>query len=82
MLFEELTPEEDWVYQWQYGYLGDFHSALFDAIKLADEKNLYRLWLGFPDEVNGYKKYTREEGWWQKVKEKVASVVGRKSQVV
>ncbi len=70
-LFKELTPEEDWIVQWQYRYVGDFHKALFEAICMADEKNLDKLTLGFPDEVSGYKKYTCQQGWWQEVKRKI-----------
>lgn len=71
ILFDELTSEEDWIAQWQYHYLGDFHVALFRAICQADETNLHKLSLGFPDEVSGYIKYTRKEGWWQEVKKKI-----------
>ena len=70
-LFKDLTPEEDWIAQWQYHFLGDFHTALFEVICLADEGNLHKLSLGFPDEVNGYKKYSRQEGWWQEVQKKI-----------
>jgi len=69
--FKELTPEEDWIAQWQYHYLGDFHIALFEAICRADETSLYKLNLGFPDEVAGYKKYAYVSGWWQEVKRKI-----------
>ena len=65
------TPEEDWIAKWQYGYLEDFHKALFDAICAADEGNLDRLSLGFPDEVSGYRKYTRQAGWWKEVQKKI-----------
>ena len=71
MFSEKLTPEEDWIVQWQYEYLDGFHEALFRAICQADEENLDRLSLGFPDEVNGYKKYIRQEGWWKEVQEKI-----------
>ena len=71
MFSEELTPEEDWIVQWQYGYLDGFHEALFRAICQADEENLDRLSLGFPDEVSGYKKYIRQEGWWKEVQGKI-----------
>ena len=70
-IFEGLTPEEDWVAQWQYNHLGDFHGALFEAICRADERNLYLLSLGFPNEVSGYKTYANQEGWWQEVQRKI-----------
>ena len=47
MFSEKLTPEEDWIVQWQYEYSGGFHEALFRAICQADEENLDRLSLGF-----------------------------------
>ena len=77
MLFEKygLTPEEDIIVQWQYRYLGDFRTALFEAICLADENNLYKLSLGFPIEVEGYKKYSMQEGWWQEVLIKIGKEV-------
>ena len=78
MFFSEgLTSEEDWIAKWQYGYLGHFHSALFDAICAADEGNLDRLSLGFPDEVEGYRKYTQQAGWWKKVQKKIGKEAGR-----
>lgn len=70
-IFEGLTPEEDWIVQWQYGYLGDFRKALFEAICRADETNLYKLNLGFPDEVAGYKKYAYVRGWWSEIQRKI-----------
>ena len=75
---EELTPEEDWIAKWQYGYLGHFHKALFEAICAADEGNLNRLSLGFPDEVEGYRKYTRQAGWWKEVQKKIDRSVAEK----
>ena len=77
LISEELTPEEDWIAKWQYGYLGHFHSALFKAICVADEGNLDKLSLGFPDEVSGYRKYTRQAGWWKEIQVKIGKEVGR-----
>ena len=70
MFSEELTPEEDWIAKWQYKHLGHFRKALFDAICATDKENLDRLSPGFPDEINGYRKYTRQAGWWKKVQKK------------
>ena len=70
MFSEELTPEEGWIIRWQYRHLGHFHKALFEAICAADKENLDRLSLGFPDEISGYRKYTRQAGWWKKVQKK------------
>jgi len=30
-----------------------------------------RLSLGFPDEVEGYRKYTQQAGWWKEVQRKI-----------
>ena len=81
MFSEELTPEEDWIAKWQYGYSGHFHKALFEAICVADEENLDRLSLGFPDEVSGYRKYTRQAGWWKEVQKKVGRSVAKMKKV-
>ena len=53
------TPAEKWVIKWQYRLLGDFHTALFDAIKRADEENLERLRLGFPEQLSGFLAWNR-----------------------
>ena len=49
------TEGEKFIVEWQFRLLGDFKTALIDAIKLADEGNLDRLELGFPDEVQGFR---------------------------
>lgn len=56
---EEWTNAEKWVLRWQFGLLGDFQTALADAIKRADYTNLARLELGFPDEVAGFTAWNR-----------------------
>lgn len=67
---EFLTKEEREVLDWQYGHCGDFRIALWEAIMRADDSNLERLALGFPDFVRGYVKYINISGWWQEVQEK------------
>ncbi len=44
---------------WLFHFFGDFRTALWEAICRADEENLERLRLGFPNEVEGYKRWTR-----------------------
>lgn len=68
---DKLDASEWWIVKWQYRLLGDFHRVLFEAICRADETNLYKLSLGFPDEVEGYKKYATESGWWTDVQRKI-----------
>lgn len=62
-------PEEKAVVKWQWGLYGDFYTALFGAIKRADEQNLERLRLGFPIEVTGFVEWNRG-GLAQKLRDK------------
>ena len=66
----DFTAEEWEMFEWQYHLMGDFRRAVMEAITRADDGNLLKLALGFPDMVYGYTSYSREEGWWQKVQEK------------
>lgn len=66
-----LLPEAAAIVEWQYHYTGDFKTALFECICLADTSNLQKLSRGFPIEVNGYLYYTRKPGWWQQVQKKI-----------
>ena len=68
---DHLRPEEAWIVKWQYQLLDGFDKKLFETIVLADESNLKRLHLGFPDQVNGYLQYTRLPGWWPSIQEKI-----------
>lgn len=56
---ERFTKPEKFIVKWQFGMLGDFQSALIEAIKLADEGNLSRLAEGFPDEVGAFLSWSR-----------------------
>lgn len=53
------TEGEKWVIKWQFGGLGDFQSALSEAIKRADDDNLRLLALGFPNQVAGFIAWNR-----------------------
>jgi len=70
----ELTPEEKAMFEWQYRMMGDFRTALMKTICLADVNNLAKLESSFPDEVNGYRKYSQESGWWKKVQNKAVKM--------
>lgn len=50
----EVTDAERLIIKWQYGLTGDFETALWEAIIRADEDNLQRLAIGFPDHVAAY----------------------------
>ena len=56
---DEWTEAEKSVIKWQFRLLGDFRTALFEAITLADDKNLVRLAMGFPYEVSGFMAWNR-----------------------
>jgi hypothetical protein len=68
--FNSLTPGEEFIIKWQFRLLGDFKTALITAITRADGRNLERLALGFPDEVEGYSNYIQTPGWWADIKKK------------
>lgn len=52
---DDITPEEKLVIKWQFRLCGDFETALWDAIKRADEGNLLKLAEGFPLHVMGFR---------------------------
>lgn len=66
-----LTEVERAAAKWQYDMHGDFYTTLFKAIMQADERNLQRLSAGFPIEVEAYRLYMHEAGWWVKVEAKL-----------
>ena len=67
-----LTEGEAFIYKWQFRMLGSFKSALRTAIAYADDKNIEKLRVGFPVEVDAWEKYKgKEKGWWNKVQAKV-----------
>jgi len=71
--FNSLTEGEGFIFMWQYRMLGGFETALMEAIGKADEGNLMRLSLGFPHEVDAFKRFSREEGWWGRVEKTALS---------
>ena len=68
---EELTVGEQFVVDWQRGYLGSFKESLARTIMAADINNTQKLEQGFPDEVGAMSKYMNLEGWWQELEAKV-----------
>ena len=56
---DQWTAAEKWVIKWQYRLLGDFNTALATAIVRADDTNLFKLGLGFPDQVHGFLAWSR-----------------------
>jgi hypothetical protein len=68
-----LNAVESAVVKWQYRLNGGFYEALWSAITQADQEHLARLEEGFPLEVEGYRRYTTEKGWWESVERKIMS---------
>lgn len=66
----KLTQGEKFILDWQFGVLGSFIEHLAKAMEYADNSNLTKLSLGFPDEVEAYRKYTSEPGWWSALQAK------------
>lgn len=60
-----MSRDKAFIVEWQYGYAGGFTKALIGAMVVADDFNLEKISKGFPEEVNGYKKYRNEYNWWQ-----------------
>ena len=67
MNLDKLDNSEKFIFMWQYRLLGHFRTALIETICRADDDNLGKLSLGFPDEVKGYINYARVTGWWKEV---------------
>ena len=73
--FEALTKGERFIVEWQYHLTGGFMTALADAIRRADGRNLARLAMGFPDEVEAYRNYTGVPGWWEEVQKRAGIII-------
>lgn len=72
-MLSDLNPAERFAYEWQYGLLGGFSSALAEAIARADGLNRAKLAAVFPDEVLGIEFFQAKEGWWEDVEQKANS---------
>ena len=70
MNLDKLDNSEKFIFMWQYRLLGHFKTALIEVICRADDNNLEKLSLGFPDEVRGYINYNQTPGWWEEVQKK------------
>lgn len=53
------------------GTSGSFMTNLFKTIMSADIQNQSKLSLGFPNEVEVVRRYKNEDGYWQKLQEKI-----------
>ncbi len=72
----DLTPAEQFIWDWEKEILGGFKKALLYTIQQADPHSLEKLRLGFPDEVEGYNSYRYIPGWWDAVKKKMEKAHG------
>lgn len=69
-MISDLSKVENIAYMWQYKMLGGFFTLIMEACATADETNLDKIALGFPEHVEAYRKYSNESGWWQSVQRK------------
>ena len=69
--YKKLFTGERHLVDWQFGLGGDFNNALFDAISKADELNLAKLEMGFPEEVIAFRRYSREYGYWENIEKRI-----------
>lgn len=60
----DLNSGERHLIEWQYNCGGFFFTMLWNAISRADDGNLARLSLGFPEDVEAYLRFRDEEGYW------------------
>jgi hypothetical protein len=61
-----MTEGERRLCDWQYGLSkGSFYGYLFEALGHADNTNLARLALGFPEETGAYILFARKDGYWE-----------------
>ena len=68
---KNVTDAEYELYYWQYSDGDNFSSRLFKTIAKADTKNLNKLALGFPEEVDAYRRYANEDGYWDDLKKRI-----------
>ena len=62
-----LSEGERHLCEWRFGMASHFVTALFAAICYADQVNINRMSVAFPDEVNAFTRYKKETGYWQRV---------------
>lgn len=64
-----LNDGERKLVEFQLGMSGSFYKSFFDAAFKADETNLVRLSVGFPEEIQALRRYRGESGYWDKIRE-------------
>ena len=74
MNIKNLDTYEMIIVEWQYRMMGGFRTKLMEAINHADEVNLEKLSYGFPDEVNAFRMFAYQPGWWERAQRKLDAV--------
>jgi hypothetical protein len=69
--YQKLSKGEKHIIDWQIGIASGWRMALQELISLSDLDNLAKLELAFPDEVQAFKKYRNEIGWWAELANRV-----------
>lgn len=70
----ENTEGELNLYKWQMGYSGSFFRNLFTTMTSADSQNLTRLGKAFPEEVEAYRRYGNEAGYWEDLQKRIKGI--------
>lgn len=65
---DDLNVGERELIEWQYGILGGFKTHLWAAISCADTFNQERLAIAFPEQVEAYRRFAYEPGYWGALK--------------
>ena len=67
-----LTKGEQFIYDWQYRHLDDtsFKGRLSKLLACADNQNLDKLRLGFPEEARAMNLFHSQEGYWSMIEDK------------
>lgn len=69
-MYQDLTPSEKFVFEWQYRMAGGFNTMLAHLFCKADAGNFARLAAAFPVEAEGMEGYLHENKWWERVQMK------------
>jgi hypothetical protein len=66
-----LTKGEQFIYDWQYGVHGvtSFKGYLSKAIAVADNTNLDKLRLAFPEYADAMNSFHTVKDWWPRVED-------------
>lgn len=70
-VFKRLNPGEKSLVEWKLGTASHFTTALWELMCRADEANLHRIELGFPQYVEACRNYKRRAGWWPGLAERL-----------